>query len=41
MTRDSKLNWEEYINKLGAKTKRTLNIIRMIVGKNREENGKP
>ena len=34
MTLDSRLNWEEQINKLRAKTKRTLNTIREVAGKN-------
>ena len=41
MTLDSRLNWEEHINKLRAKTKRTLNTIRVIAGKNGKEIGKP
>ena len=33
MTLDSRLKWEEHIKKLRAKTKRTLNTIRVIEGK--------
>ena len=29
MTLDSRLNWEEYINKLSAKAKRTLSTIKI------------
>ena len=36
MTLDSRLNWEEHINKLRAKAKRALNIIQVVVGKKRE-----
>ena len=30
MTLDRRLNWEEHINKLRAKTKRALNTIRVV-----------
>ena len=33
MTLDSRLNWEEHINKLRAKAKRALNTIRVVTGK--------
>ena len=33
MTLDSRLNWEEHINKLKAKEKRALNTRMVIVGK--------
>ena len=33
MTLDSRLNWEEHINKLRAKAKRALNTIKVVVGK--------
>ena len=33
MTRDSRLNWEEHINKLRAKAKRALNTIKVVTGK--------
>ena len=33
MTLDSRLNWEEHINKLRAKAKRALNTIRVVAGK--------
>ena len=33
MTLDNRLNWEEYINKLRTKAKRTLNSIKVVVGK--------
>ena len=41
MILDSRLNLEEYINKLRAKAKRELNIIKVVEGKNGEEIGKP
>ena len=41
MTLDSRLNWEEHVNKLIAKAKRALNAIRVIAEKNGEEIGKP
>ena len=34
MTLDSRLNWEEYINNLKAKAKRSLNTMKAIAGKN-------
>ena len=40
MTLDSRLNWEEHINKLRAKAKRALNIIKVIAGKKWGEIGK-
>ena len=33
MTLDSRLNWEEHINKLRAKAKRALNTIKVVAGK--------
>ena len=33
MTPDSRLNWEEHINKLTAKAKRALNTIRVVAGR--------
>ena len=33
MIPDSRLNWEEYITKLRAKAKRTLDIIKVVAGK--------
>ena len=33
MTLYSRLNWEEYINKLRVKAKRALNTIKMVTGK--------
>ena len=33
MTLDSRLNWEEHVNKLRAKAKTTLNNIKVIAGK--------
>ena len=33
MTLDSRLNWEEHINKLKAKAKRALNTMKAIAGK--------
>ena len=33
MTLDSRLNWEENINKLKAKAKRALNTIKVVTGK--------
>ena len=41
MTQNSRLNQEEYINKLRAKTKRALNTVRVVAGKNGKEIGKP
>ena len=41
MTLDSRLNWEEHINKLRGKAKKALNTIRVVAGKNGEEIGKP
>ena len=42
MTLDSRLNWEEHINKLRPKAKRALNTIKVVAGKNwgRSENPK-
>ena len=40
MKLDSRLNWEEHINKLKTKTKRALNTINVVVKKNWEEIGK-
>ena len=33
MTLDSRLNWEEHINKLRTKAKRELNIIKVVAGR--------
>ena len=33
MTLDSRLNWEEHINKLRAKAKTVLNTIKVVAGK--------
>ena len=33
MTLDSRLNWEEHINKLRSKAKRALNIIKVVARK--------
>ena len=33
MTLDSRLNWEDHINKLRAKAKRALNTIKVVVGR--------
>ena len=33
MTLDSRMNWEEHIDKTRAKPKRALNIIRIVAGK--------
>ena len=33
MTLDSRLKWEEHINKLRAKAKRALNTIKVVAGK--------
>ena len=33
MTLDSRLNWEEHIEKTRAKAKRALNIIKIVAGK--------
>ena len=38
---DSKLSWEEHINKLRAKEKKALSTIKVVEGKNWEEIEKP
>ena len=41
MALDSRLNWEEHINKWRAKAKRALDTIKVVAGKKWEKIGKP